>query len=113
MKKSHAYRDLSNEKMEELFSNYLINSWSFSKLGTFARNEKSFEMQYIYCEYPRTSPSSVAGQAYHSALKMYFRELSEGVTLDIVDLEQLAFDEISSFEANKWKLQKTTKTIEE
>lgn len=113
MKQSHAYRDLSPDRMEELLSNYLINSWSFSKLGTFARNEKSFEMQYIYGEYPRTSPSSVAGQAYHSALKMFFNELREGVSLDIVDLEQVAFDKITNFDANKWKIQKTTPTIED
>lgn len=113
MKKNHAYRDLQPDQMEELFSNYLISSWSYSKLGTFARNEKSFEMQYIYCEYPKFGASTVAGIAYHSALQTFFLSLGEDVQCDIVDLEQVAFEKIGDFPANKWKIQKTTPTIEE
>jgi hypothetical protein len=113
MKKSHEYRDLSPERMEELFSNFLINSWSYSKLSTFARNEKSFEMQYIYCEPPKFSASTISGIAYHSALQVFFTGLSEGDQFDIVDLERVAFEKIGDFPANKWKLQKTTPTIEE
>ena len=70
-------------------------------------------MQYIYCEYPKFSASTIAGIAYHSALQTFFTALIEGIQCDIVDLEQVAFEKISDFPANKWKLQKTTPTIEE
>jgi len=111
--RKHAYRDLSHEELEELFSNYLIDSWSFSKISSFARNEKSFEMEYIYGEKPRVSPSTVAGQAYHSALQYYFTGITEGKNYDVVELEQVAFALIEEYEANKWKVQKTNPTIED
>ena len=63
MKKEHKYRGLTQEQHEELFSNYLIDSWSFSKVASFARNEKAFEMSYIYRQPFKSSASSVSGSA--------------------------------------------------
>jgi DNA segregation ATPase FtsK/SpoIIIE, S-DNA-T family len=69
MKSSHTYRNLPPEQQEELFSNYLIDSWSFSKVSSFARNEKAFEMSYIYRQPFKNSASMVAGSAYHYAVE--------------------------------------------
>lgn len=113
MKQPHRFRDLPHEELDELFSNYLVDSWSFSKVSTFSRNEKSFEMSYIYCIPYRRSSTEVAGSAYHRCLKFYFSELQNGNILDIVDLQSIAFDYINDVWPNSWKLQKTTPTIEE
>jgi DNA segregation ATPase FtsK/SpoIIIE, S-DNA-T family len=107
------YKAYSPEQIEELLSNYLINSWSYSKLTSFARNEKAFEMSYIYGLYGRNSATSVAGQAYHEALKYYFSQRKEGVLVDIVEMEASAFSYIEDVGANSWKLQKTTPTVED
>jgi len=107
------YKNIDQEQQESLLSNYLIDSWSFSKVRTFATNEKAFEMQYIYHCDGKSGSSAVAGQAYHSALNMFFTNLKEGVTLDIVTLEAIAYNYIDNVPANKWKLQKTTPTIDE
>lgn len=112
-KQNHKYRDQPNDQVEELLSNYLIDSWSFSRLNTFARNEKEFEMRYIYCIYPRVSATTQAGTAYHAALQKYFNGLKNGIKYDIVDLEQTAFDVIESLPANEWKIQKTTPTVDD
>ena len=109
----HKYRDQSPDQVEELLSNYLIDSWSYSRLSSFARNEKEFEMRYIYCIYPRVSSTTVAGTAYHAALQFYFNGLKNGMKYDIVDLEQIAFDVIESTPANEWKIQKTTPTVDD
>lgn len=109
----HKYRDQPSDHVEELLSNYLIDSWSYSRLSSFARNEKEFEMRYIYCIYPRVSSTTVAGTAYHAALQFYFNGLKNGITYDIVDLEQVAFDVIESTPANEWKIQKTTPTVDD
>ncbi len=93
-------------------SGLLIDSWSYSKVATFARNEKAFEMQNIYCEPYRKSATSVAGSAYHKALQYYFGEKKEGRTLDIVTLQEVAYNEIEGVYPNQWKIQKTTPTIE-
>jgi hypothetical protein len=101
------------EELENLFSHFLIDSWSFSKVNTFSRNEKAFEMQYIYETPYRKSSSTIAGQAYHKALEFYFNARMLGETPSVVDLQQVAYlliDEISPLE---WKLQKTTPSIEE
>lgn len=103
----------TNDQLQELFSQFLIDSWSFSKVSTFARNEKAFEMVYIYNMKAKSSASTIAGQAYHSALEMFFRSLKAKKELDLPTLEQIAFEEINSLDANKWKLGKTTPTIEE
>jgi hypothetical protein len=106
------YSSYNNSQLEELFSNYLIDSWSYSKVTSFARNEKEFEKREIYREKSRRSASSVAGNAYHAALQFFFENLSEGQT-PIPQLEQIAFLYIDEVHANEWKLQKTTPTVEE
>ena len=107
---SHKYRD-NPKAQKEIFKNVLVDSWSYSKLATFSRNEKAFEMSYIYCEPFRKSASAVAGSAYHKALKFYFSEKKNGRTCDIAGLQMIAFNDIDDVEAHKWKLQKTTLTI--
>lgn len=107
------YKKYSDDQLQELFSQFLIDSWSFSKVSTFARNEKAFEMVYIYNMKAKSSASTIAGQAYHKALEIYFRNLKAKKELDIVELEAIAFEEIESTGANKWKLGKTTPTVEE
>ena len=112
-KQPHKYRDMGNDLLEEHFSNYLFNDWSFSKVNSFSRNEKSFEMSYIYNVPYRRSSTEVAGSAYHAALRAYFAMLQEGQTLDVIELQQVAYDYISEVWGNSWKLQKTTPTVEE
>lgn len=107
------FKNLSNDELQELFSRFLISSWSFSKVATFARNEKAFEMSYIFNIKSKSSSSAVAGNAYHSALESFFTELKVGRKLDLVELESIAFDYIISLDANRWRLQKTTPTIED
>lgn len=109
---SHAYKSLPSDKLEEIFSNYLISSWSFSKISEFSRNEKSFEMSSIYGNKARSSASAIAGQAYHYALRSYFEAIKEEREKpDLTALEIVAFDYIDSVSANDWKIQKTTPTI--
>lgn len=108
---SHQYRNLSPEQQEELFSNFLIDSWSYSKISTFARNEKAFEMSYIYRKGFKTSSSEVAGSAFHESMKFYFSEKKDGRIQDIASLQAVAFRYIDEVPADKWKLQKTTPTI--
>lgn len=107
------YKNYTIEQLEELFSQYLINSWSYSKLTSFARNEKAFEMNYIYGIYGKSSATTIAGQAYHSALKHYFGSKKDSTHVDLVQLETWAFSFIEDVPANNWKIQKTTPTIEE
>ena len=113
MVRPHAYRGLSDEEYENLFSNFLLDSWSYSKVGSFSRNEKAFEMNYIYNVPSRRSPSSIAGNAYHAALQYYFSSKQNGDKRDIVDLQKIAFSYIEDIPSNEWKLQKTTPTVEE
>ena len=108
-----AYKDYSPDQLEEVLSNFLVDSWSYSKLTSFSRNEKAFEMQYIYGQYARSSATTISGQAYHESLKQYFINKREGKTLDLPSLEKCAYDYINDVPANYWKLQKTTPTIEE
>jgi DNA segregation ATPase FtsK/SpoIIIE-like protein len=106
------YKNYSSEQLEELFSNYLIDSWSYSKLSTFARNEKAFEMAYLYNVSGKMSASAVAGQAYHKALQLFFNNLMTGESTDVIDLQNEAYDHISDVPANKWKIQKTNPTVD-
>lgn len=106
------YKSYTPEQYDELSSNFLISSWSYSKVTSFARNEKAFEMQHIFGLYSRNSASSVAGNAYHTALQYYFTQKKEGKTLDLVELEGAAFAYIDEVPGNRWKIQKTTPTIE-
>ena len=109
---SHKYRN-NPKAQKEIFANVLVDSWSYSKVSSFARNEKAFEMSYIYCEPIKKSASSVAGNAYHKALEFYFSEKKNGVTSDIASLQMIAFNEIDGVAPYRWKIQKTTPTIEE
>lgn len=107
------YKEMTETQQDELLSNYLIDSWSYSKVRTFAGNEKAFEMQYIYNCYGKSSSTTIAGQAYHAALNLYFLNLKEGIKTDIVNLENAAFAYIDNVRADWWKLQKTTPTVED
>jgi hypothetical protein len=107
------YKTYTPDQVDNLLSNFLITSWSYSKLSQFARHEKAFEMRYIYNIKGKSSASSVAGTAYHEALKAYFNDKKAGTTLELPDLERIAFGYIEDFPANYWKLQKTTPTVED
>jgi len=109
----HKFRDQGRDQIEELLSNYIIDSLSYSKIMSFCRNEKEFEMRYVYCMPGKMSATTIAGQAYHAALQLYFECLKDGITLDIAALETRAFQVIEEVPANTWKLQKTTPTVEE
>lgn len=113
VKQKHEYRDLSAEAQEQVLNQFLIDSWSYSKVTSFARNEKAFEMMYIYNYRFKSSPSSVAGSAYHAALEKYFLSLQDKKEMDVADLEAIAYDYIDDVEANNWKRGKTTPTVEE
>lgn len=110
------YESYTQDQLEEHLSNYLMDSWSYSKVSCFVRNEKAFEKQYIYMETDRRSSSSVAGNAYHSALEQFFSvmQMSGNSKMpDIVALEHVAYKYINDkVESNVWKLQKTTPTVD-
>lgn len=107
------YKEMTEAQQDELLSNYLIDSWSYSKVRTFAGNEKAFEMQYIYNCYGKSSSTTIAGQAYHASLNLFFLNLKNGIKTDLVTLEKVAYEYIDNVRADWWKLQKTTPTIEE
>jgi len=108
----NSFADMTPELMEGMLSQFLINSWSYSKVTSFARHEKVFEMNYIYGMFSKKSASAVAGNAYHKALQYYFAQLKEGVEVDLASIEQTAYLYIDEQPANIWKLQTTTPTIE-
>lgn len=105
------YKNLLPGDLEKHLSNYLIDSWSYSKVMSFSRNEKNFEKTYIYNCFEKSSATSIAGKAYHSALKLYFENKRNGKHIDIIDMEKNAFEYIDDVPRNLWKLQKTTSTI--
>jgi S-DNA-T family DNA segregation ATPase FtsK/SpoIIIE len=107
------YKDMTEAQTDELLSNYLIDSWSYSKVRTFAGNEKAFEMQYIYHCKGKSSATTIAGQAYHAALNLFFLNLKSGELTDIINLENAAFMYIDNVRADWWKIQKTTPTVED
>lgn len=108
------YESYSREMLEEHLSNFLVGSWSYSAVSTFARNEKAFERTYIYCEEGRFAASSVAGNAYHEALAHFFLTIkTEGREPDLLELQQVAFEYIDGVDANKWQIQKTCPTVED
>lgn len=109
----HQYRDQTPEQIEELFSNYLLNSWSYSALSEFSRHEKAFEMKYIYRLDSKRSATTISGTAYHAALEFFFNGYKTGVLYDIATLQTVAFEFIDQVPANTWKLQKTSPTVEE
>lgn len=105
------YSTLIGDALEEHLSNYLVDSWSYSGVSTFARNEKAFEMQYIYREKRRSIISSVVGSAYHYALKQYFSSWDHNAP-DPVQLSQWAFEYLDTVPANEWKLGIKNPTVE-
>lgn len=108
------YAKFTPEQMEEHFSFYLLDSWSYSKVSCFARNEKAFEKEYIYCEKSKRSASSIAGNAYHKALECFFANFGSGLPQPmLIDLQEVAYQYIDEVPITDWKLQKTTPTIEE
>jgi len=108
------YKNYTPGQLENLFSQFLIDSWSYSKVTQFSRNEKAFEREYIFGERSSTSASTIAGQAYHKALDSYFGAIMSGADkMDLVTLELIAFEFIEEKPAYAWKLQKTTPTVEE
>lgn len=107
------YYDFDYDQLQELFSNYLVSSWSYSKVSSFARNEKAFEMQHIFGLYSKSSSTTIAGNAYHHALDYYFTQKKEGKVLGLPELEAAAYQYLAEVSPNKWKLQKTTPTVEE
>lgn len=107
------FKNLSPEELQEHYSNFLVDSWSYSKIGQFSRNEKVFEMQYIYRHHSKSSASTIAGQAYHYALDRYFTAVKDGEILDVAQLEIIAFEYINDRPAYIWKIQKTTPTVQD
>ena len=107
------YAILQGDDLEEHFSQFLIDSWSYSGVATFARNEKEFERRYIYREPSRKSATTVAGTAYHAALELFFYNLREGLQTPIAELQERAYQEIDRVEANQWKLGKKTPTVDD
>lgn len=108
------YASYSDEQREALLANYMIDSWSYSKVSTFARNEKEFERRAIYCEPSGQTASSAAGSAYHKAAESYFLSLrDDGSSLNLTELTKIAYGYIDSIDACDWRLQKTTPSIEE
>src|SRR6185437_11766480 len=110
---SHMMKLLSPEEQEAVFSNYLIDSWSHSKVQTFTRNQKVFEMESVFGLRSKRSPSSIAGNGYHQGLAYFFGRLKDGEWIELPQLEQAAFEEIGTVPANQWKLGKTTPTMEQ
>ena len=107
------YKNYTPEQVEDLLSNYLVDSWSYSAISSFSRNEKEFEMRYLYHEKGQQSSTAIAGQAYHKAVELYFRNLMNGVNTDIADMQQAAFDHISGKPASVWKISKTRPTVQD
>lgn len=110
---SHQYKILSREDQDLLLTTFLIDSWSFSKVSTFARHQAAFEMRYIFNLYGKSGPFTIAGKAYHQALQFFFAQLKEGEVVELPALEQTAFEHIAATPGNRWKLGKTTPTMEE
>ncbi|WP_241287568.1 DNA translocase FtsK [Chryseobacterium indologenes] len=104
------YNSYTPDQLEEHFSNFIIKSWSFSKLNQYVRNEKAFEMIYIYGYQNKSAASGVSGNAYH-LISDYWKAKQKGLTLSLPELQETAFKYIEEVPANKWKLQKTTPTI--
>lgn len=107
------YALLTGDELEEHFSNFLVDSWSYSGVSTFARNEKEFERRYIYREPSRKSATTVAGTAYHAALEDFFNHLrNNGEERSLTEMQEVAFALIDTIRANDWKLGKKTPTVE-
>lgn len=109
---SNIYKNMSSEEYEDMLNNFMVDSWSYSKVSEFSRNEKSFEMSSIYGIRSKYSSSTVAGNAYHEALQTFFETLRDDKKeLSLPELETIAFNYIDKVKHYVWKLQKTTPTI--
>ena len=107
------YKTYSDDQLENHLSQFLVNSWSYSKVSTFSRNQKAFEMQYIYGHYSKKSATSIAGKAYHKALEHFFNCIKFGEkTPDLIELTDLSYNYIIEEPACNWKIQKTCPTVE-
>lgn len=107
------YELYTADELENHFSSFLIDSWSYSRVAQFARNEKEFERTAIYREESRMGVSAISGNAYHKALEFYFSAIKLGnEPLTLPELEQIAYEYIDSTPANRWKTGKTTPAIE-
>jgi DNA segregation ATPase FtsK/SpoIIIE, S-DNA-T family len=108
------FKNYDSDQLTDLFSQFLMDSWSYSKVTSFSRNEKAFEMNYIYGIRGKSSATTIAGNAYHYALQRYFEAKKDGKILDLVELEATAFYYIEEeVKSTYWKIQKTTPTIED
>jgi S-DNA-T family DNA segregation ATPase FtsK/SpoIIIE len=108
------YNTYVGDQLENHLSQFLVNSWSYSKASTFSRNQKVYEMEYVYGYRSKSSATTIAGQAYHQALEHYFKMMKEGEPLpDLIELQEIAFDYIENKDAQDWKIQKTSPTIGE
>ena len=107
------YSQYTLDQLEEHFANYLVDSWSYSSVSCFARNEKAFEMQYIYREKDTRSITSIAGNAYHEALKKYFESFSKDTEPVVVNLTQIAYDYLDGIGANEWRLSTKFPSVEQ
>lgn len=105
------YSLYNSDQLEEHFSRFLIDSWSYSRVAQFARNEKEFERTAIYREPSKISATTIAGQAYHAALEHYFRHYPDTPTL--TELQDIAYRYLDAIPETAWKLSKTTPTYEE
>ena len=103
------YSQYNNDQSEDLFSRFLIDSWSYSRVALFSRNEKEFERTAIYREPSKSGATTIAGQAYHAALESYFRS---SAPLSIVELQRIAYRYIDAIPEGVWKLSKTTPTYQ-
>jgi hypothetical protein len=110
---SNPYKLYKPDELANLYSQFLIDSWSYSKVTSFSRNEKAFEMSYIFGVKGKSSPTTVAGSAYHNALQYYFLQKKDGNAIELPELEASAFQYIEDVKPNYWKLQKTTPTVDE
>ena len=108
------YKSYGKEQIENLLSQFLVNRWSYSAVSSFSRNPKAFEMEYIYGYRSKKSSTTIAGNAYHSALELYFKAMKEGAELPgLLEMTTIAYNYIEDLEPKVWKLQKTVPTIEE
>ena len=109
------YNGYTPDELQNVLSGYLIESWSYSKVNTFARNEKQFEKSYVYLEPDKRSVTSIAGNAYHEALKSFFEQFNDGEkTPGLVALTQAAYDYIDNEVGdNDWRLTDSLPTVDQ
>lgn len=108
------YAQLKGDELSEHLSNYLINSWSYSSVTLFGRNELWFAKEIIYCEKSKRSVASIAGNAYHDALQYYYEAKKQGLPEpSLIDLQEEAYAYLYRVPAGDWRFTKTNPTGEE